>query len=93
MQEMASGDHRDRQQVAAIEIPTVDGDRIDLRLVVRRDEPRPAKGSVVTKVQTFGALGGALLGARILVDVEDQVVRGGVADLEVERGELLQLAP
>ena len=38
------------------------------------------------------ALGGPPLGALILVDVEDQVVGGGVADVEVKGGARLQLA-
>ena len=37
-------------------------------------------------------LGGALLGALVLVDVEDEAVVGGAADPELERGALLELA-
>lgn len=60
----------------------------DIALVVRIvHEPRLADRAD-NKLQ---ALRRALLGALIVVEIEDQVVRGGVADLEVEAGELLEL--
>src|SRR5215218_8296201 len=40
---------------------------------------------------SLATLGGALFWALVLVDVEDQVVRGGPADLELEVRELLEL--
>src|SRR5262245_46919774 len=39
-----------------------------------------------------GSSGGVLFGARVLVDVEDQVVVGTAPDFELERRALLELA-
>src|SRR5271156_4383643 len=49
-------------------------------------------GSACEFIASAARLGGALLRARVLVDVEDQVVGCGVTDFEVKRGKGLQLA-